>query len=127
MSDNTTELNGADSVVAQSPRNGFETQFKLDHYLSYVRIAALDSEGNIIGATKAVDTLSRKVIDLDYDVTEVTRGGAKSVSGVPSSTAVSMPTFTGAAESSSETTQTTKSPIANTLLGGFVVCAIAVL
>lgn len=59
MSDIMFDLDGAKSVVAQSPRNGFETRFKLDHYLDYVRIAALDSHGKIIGATPAVDTRSR--------------------------------------------------------------------
>lgn len=92
MSDNMIDLNGAEKVVAQSPRNGFETRFKLDHYLDYVRIAALDSQGKIIGATPAVHTRSRETIVLDYEVTEVTRAGAKIVSGVPSSPSLSMPT-----------------------------------
>ena len=88
------DLNGAEKVVAQSPRNGFETRFKLDHYLDYVRIAALDPQGKIIGATPAVDTRSRETIVLDYNVTEVTRAGATIVSGVPSSASLSMPTGT---------------------------------
>ena len=53
MADDTENLNGADKVVAQSPRNGFETQFELRDMdiLQYARVAALDVNGTIIVET----------------------------------------------------------------------------
>jgi hypothetical protein len=146
MSDNMIDLNGPERVVAQSPRNGFETRFKLDHYLAYVRIAALDSQGKIIGATAAVDTRSRETIVLDYNVTNVTRAGAKSVSGVPSSVSLSMPTGTTGTSNSHELINTAAKPFvagigsfheslntaeqshfSGAILSGFLICAIAVM
>lgn len=92
MSDNQTDLNGAESVYAQSPRNGFETQFKVDNLLDYARVAALDVNGTIIGFTHAVDTSSYKQVKLDYDITEVATGGTRINAAIPSSAKVSVPT-----------------------------------
>lgn len=94
MSDSKDDLDGADKVMAQSPRNGFETQFRLETMRPFARVAALDVDGNIIGSTPAVNTRSNKVIELEYNITEVVSVGAKSITGVPSSTRVVMPTGT---------------------------------
>jgi hypothetical protein len=94
-----TAIDGVESVVAQSPRNGFETKFNL-HGLDiqrYVRIAALDAEGAILGSTGAVDTTNCAVIPLNYTVTDVFGGADRSLPDIPSSTSVVVPSGTGLA------------------------------
>jgi hypothetical protein len=127
MSDIATDLNGADKVAAQSPRNGFETEFQLDHYLQYARIAALDSEGNILGATPAVDTSSKMITELDYNVTEVTKAGSKSISAaVPSMAAITIPHAASFTEPPSTVGSYLQSPVALSTGGGFVLCIVAI-
>ncbi|CAK7234907.1 hypothetical protein SBRCBS47491_009108 [Sporothrix bragantina] len=87
------DLDGASKVVAQSPRNGFETEFVVRGYKvgRYARIAALDIDGTILGATPAVDTTTGALITLDYSITTVVAAGSTTVKDVPSSAAVSVP------------------------------------
>jgi hypothetical protein len=89
-------LDGHASVVAQSPRNGFETAFVVVGYTlkKYARVAALDAHGTILGATPAVDTSSGALIELDYAVSSVFAAGAKAVTGVPSSASPAVPAGT---------------------------------
>jgi hypothetical protein len=62
----------------------------------FARIAALDAQGAILGSTPAIDTHNCNKVDLDYNVTEVFDVGATSITGVPSSAGIVMPTGTGA-------------------------------
>lgn len=97
MSDDITDLKGADKVVAQSPRNGFETRFELEglDILGYARVAALDAHGRILGSTPAVNTTSYQLTNLEYGVGAVFKSGANGLpSSVPSSAKVSVPTGT---------------------------------
>ncbi|KAG9255288.1 ASST-domain-containing protein [Emericellopsis atlantica] len=97
MSDDKKDLNGASKVAAQSPRNGFETQFQLDGIAiaDYARVAALDKDGNIIGSTPAVDTKTFEVVELDYDIDEVKSVGSKTIDlAIPSSAKVTVPANT---------------------------------
>ncbi|CAK7215134.1 hypothetical protein SCUCBS95973_002375 [Sporothrix curviconia] len=92
-----SDLDGASKVVAQSPRNGFETKFAVVGYAvgRYARIAALDIHGAILGATPAVDTTTGALITLDYSVTNVfVSAGSTTLHDVPSSAAVSVPSGT---------------------------------
>lgn len=93
MSNNITDLNGAQKVVARSPRNGFETRFKLDKILPFARVAALDAKRRIIGSTSAVNTRTGKLCKLNYNITDV--GYMRYMWGVPSSTIISVPKGTG--------------------------------
>ncbi|KAL1887806.1 hypothetical protein Sste5346_009981 [Sporothrix stenoceras] len=96
--DNLDKLDSADAVVAQSPRNGFETAFSVVGYTlkKYARVAALDVHGVILGSTPAVDTTTGALTDLDYAVTSVFAAGAKSVTGVPLSVSAVVPAGTHA-------------------------------
>lgn len=98
-------LDGAASVVAQSPRNGFETAFTVVGYTlkTYARIAALDVHGALLGATPAVDTTTGALTELDYAVTSVFAAGAKTVTGVPSSVSAVVPAGTHATKPPSAT------------------------
>ena len=103
MADDTEDLNGADKVVAQSPRNGFETQFELRDMdiLQYARVAALDVNGTIIGSTPAVNTTTFDLIKLEYDIDEVFIAGTKTFpEDVHSSASVTVPTGTRIPEGS---------------------------
>lgn len=137
MSDNTTDLNGADNVFAQSPRNGFETQFQVDKLLDYARIAGLDANGTIVGFTHAVDTSSYKKVELDYNVTEVADAGTKINAAIPSSAKVSVPTGActghdcpedqGDDESSFAGYKLPSKTVMGSVAGGFIVCIGAIL
>jgi hypothetical protein len=130
MADNTTDLNGADKVVAQSPRNGFETQFQLDKIAiaSYARVAALDVNGTIIGSTPAVDTKTYKLIKLDYDIDEVKSLESKTIdSAIPSSAKVIVPVITkpgggggGDEEEGEENVSSKGSSVSHALMSGGV-------
>ncbi|CAK7216168.1 hypothetical protein SEUCBS140593_002781 [Sporothrix eucalyptigena] len=98
-SNSQTDLDGADKVVAQSPRNGFETKFVVTGYTigRYARIAALDVHGVILGSTPAVDTKTGALVELDYSITSVVAAGSTSLKDdVPSSAAVTVPSGTHA-------------------------------
>lgn len=96
--DTLEKLDGAEAVVAQSPRTGFETAFSVVGYTlkKYARVAALDVNGVILESTPAVDTTTGQLTDLDYAVTSVFAAGAKSVTGVPSSVSAVVPAGTHA-------------------------------
>lgn len=128
MSDNSTDLDGADKVVAQSPRNGFETRFRLDKILDYARVAALDAEGNIIGSTSAVETSGGEVVDLDYNITDVTVAGSNSIDkAVPSSASVTVPTGSGTTDvSAGPKTYVPKPQLIGGIVAGVVICVVAV-
>ncbi|KAI1331511.1 Arylsulfotransferase-domain-containing protein [Xylariaceae sp. FL0255] len=70
-SNSTEELNGRDAIIAKSKRLGFETSFKLDKKIAYARIAALDTNGAILGFTSGVNTKSNKQLTLDYDLDDI--------------------------------------------------------
>ncbi|CAK7239633.1 MAG: hypothetical protein STHCBS139747_001064 [Sporothrix thermara] len=92
-----SDLDGASKVVAQSPRNGFETEFAVVGYSigRYARVAALDVNGAILGATPAVDTTTGTLIALDYNVTTVFAAGSTTLhDSVPSSAAATVPSGT---------------------------------
>ncbi|KAI3319819.1 Arylsulfotransferase-domain-containing protein [Xylariaceae sp. AK1471] len=67
-SDNITDLNGKDSIAAMSSRTGFETSFQLQENMRYARIAALSRSGNILGYTKAVDTVTHGTLEPGYPI-----------------------------------------------------------
>lgn len=137
MSDNKTDLNGADNVYAQSPRNGFETQFQVDKLLDYARVAALDANGTIIGSTHAVDTSSYKQVKLDYDITEVVSSGSRINAAIPSSARVSVPTGSCTGHDCPEDKSDDESSVAGysmpsktvmgSVAGGFVLCVGAIM
>ncbi|KAF4119588.1 Arylsulfotransferase (ASST) [Geosmithia morbida] len=141
MSDDAKELDGPGNVYAQSPRNGFETEFRVDKVLRYGRIAALDSEGRIIGSTPAVQTDTGSLIRLSHGVKAVTRAESLSIdSAIPSSAAVSVPTGesstdsdaghvideSGASESDDEAVRHSL-PILGALVAGAIAGAVTVL
>ncbi|KAI1487430.1 Arylsulfotransferase-domain-containing protein [Biscogniauxia mediterranea] len=80
MSNDIRALNGGDSVVARSPRTGFETAFVVDvpgnninaSNNTFARAAALDRDGAILGSTAAVYVpAGGPVLELDYPVDDV--------------------------------------------------------
>ncbi|KAI0597082.1 ASST-domain-containing protein [Biscogniauxia sp. FL1348] len=77
MSNDIRALNGGDAVVARSPRTGFETAFvaggrnSTTSGFAFARVAALDRDGAILGATAAVYTPTGDVLALDYPVDDV--------------------------------------------------------
>ncbi|KAH7131050.1 ASST-domain-containing protein [Dactylonectria macrodidyma] len=71
QSNNISQLSGADNVVAQSHRLGFETPFDIMYNTSFARVAAMDADGNIIGSTPAVEIRTGRLQKLDYDVVGV--------------------------------------------------------
>lgn len=137
MSNNKTDLNGADSVYAQSPRNGFETQFQVDELLDFARVAGLDANGTIVGSTHAVNTSSYERVELDYNVTEVANAGSKINAAIPSSAKVSVPTGSCTGHACPEDQDDDESSVAGynlpsktvmgSIAGGFIVCIGAIL
>lgn len=127
MSDDITKLDGAASVVAQSPRNGFETAFRPTSLKPFARIVAMDCHNEILGFTSAVNVTSGEKIELSYDVTSVTDKSV-SLKNIPTSAAVIMPTgmaapfFTGTGVKS--VTSSLPSPMKMTAAGGFAVCVV---
>jgi hypothetical protein len=126
MSDKTDDLDGADKVMAQSPRNGFETQFHLGTLHPFARVAALDTGRNIIGSTPAVDTRSNKIIELEYNITELVSAGHKSITGVPSSTRVDVPTGCSAPRTNLPSGDSHSEPPLVVILGAFTVITLIV-
>lgn len=66
-------LDGAGRVTARGPRQGFETElwFEGRGELRYVRAAALNAAGDVIGSTGVVDLENGGVVMVDYPVTSV--------------------------------------------------------
>jgi hypothetical protein len=64
------------------PRAGFETTIPLGHTnFKYVRAAALDGNGQIIGSTGICDTITGKVVDAKHSIEDTGSGGHMVVSG----------------------------------------------
>lgn len=95
MSDSMDTLDGADKVVAVSPRNGFETEFKLWELQPWARVACMDVSGNIIGFTGAVNVTSGEKHELDYEVTKVTEKKVPWLASLVVPTGMAAPFFTG--------------------------------
>lgn len=70
-SDSITDLNGLAAVTAKSKRMGFETSFPMTVNRTFARIAALDSNGTILGYTKAIDTMTHETVDPGYPVDKI--------------------------------------------------------
>ncbi|KAI1258751.1 Arylsulfotransferase-domain-containing protein [Xylariaceae sp. FL1019] len=70
-SNHSSRLNGKDSIMATSPRKGFETAFVLDQKVRYTRIAALDRNGTILGFTSAVNTETGELKELKYPLDDI--------------------------------------------------------
>jgi hypothetical protein len=61
-SDKVEELDNVENIIAESPREGFETTIKLDdfHHRRYLTVAALDINGNLLNTTAIVDMATGK-------------------------------------------------------------------
>lgn len=83
----TTNIDGERFVVATARRSGFETTLTLGVAVNetalrrFVRAAALDLNGTVIGSSGVLDLVSGNVTDVDYNVTSVaqTETGVSSV------------------------------------------------
>lgn len=132
--DAPTDLDGPAAVVAQSPRNGFETEFAVRGYAlrQYARVAALDAAGAILGATPAVDTATGELQALDYAVTRVAAADATALApSLPSSAAAAVPSGTHATRPPAVvhrrlSTGQTVGVVLGSVGGGLVVIAAAV-
>ncbi|KAI1343726.1 Arylsulfotransferase-domain-containing protein [Xylariaceae sp. FL0016] len=71
------DLDGAAKVVAKLPRAGFETAIPVGQGpdaaagARYVRVAAIDAQRNIIGASGIFDTLTGNLTAANYSITNV--------------------------------------------------------
>lgn len=43
-------------LVAEGPKDGFETRLRTDWYVEFVFVEALDEEGGLLGTSRAVQT-----------------------------------------------------------------------
>ena len=68
LSDSKNRLDGGEGVEAWSDRMGFETQFNLAQTKKYARVAAVDMEGKVIGATPVVRISNGELYEVEYDV-----------------------------------------------------------
>jgi hypothetical protein len=85
---------------------GFETEFLLpkENYTLYARAAALDSKGEIIGSTPAVNLLDGKLEDIHYPITRVQQAEVVEV------TTFDPPELAGEDSDSSPSTSTSAQP-----------------
>ena len=81
-SNRTDDLNGTAKVVDRFPRTGFETEFYVSDAKigSYGRIAALDVNNQILGSTPAVNVSTGELLNLEYNITQVSASSASHVS-----------------------------------------------
>jgi hypothetical protein len=61
-SDHADKIHGSTTVLAKSPRRGFETVIPLSHVPKYLRAAATDSKGRVLGHTAAWDCTTGAII-----------------------------------------------------------------
>ncbi|KAK8196091.1 hypothetical protein M8818_007243 [Zalaria obscura] len=114
-SNETMKLNNATDLWKEVTRDGFETSVDVEGQYKYVRAAALDSKGNVLGASDVVEVKIGNVTSASGNVTLSSSSTTSSGSGAQQN---ALPSATSTAASSSATsTQTgaaslTKAPIA---------------
>ncbi|KAI1370975.1 hypothetical protein F4677DRAFT_322956 [Hypoxylon crocopeplum] len=85
LADNSTDnLSSWDRVVQRAARAGFETFVGLETSPRYVRAAALDADGHVLGSTDAVDMNTGDTVQVNGSVTQTTQ--PSSTTTQPSST-----------------------------------------
>jgi hypothetical protein len=73
------------NTLAHVPRGGFETTIPLGHTnAKYLRGAALDSNGQVIGSTGVCDTITGKVVEVDRPISAA--GSTETMATNPSDT-----------------------------------------